>query len=179
MFEAPNERRYFVHKRIGGFIKRRVVPLVTGFIPGAPIVGAARALIGSARQRAPAPVLQTSFGQIALPQRTSRGAAGARASARSGAEFQAVSGAFDLPAMVPMSEMREHLTCPKGMVLGDDDLCYPKQVLRRNNRFRKWRSGPRPPVSASQAKALRSLDAARTAVAKLAKSADLKVTKKR
>ncbi len=182
MFEAPNECRHFVHKKIGGFLARKVVPLVASFIPG----GRTALDVGGA-------VLGFAGGPV-IPQRViRRGRAGSvtpvtlpptptittPAEVSLGVDFQAVQGAFGLPAMAPRAETRIHLDCPKGMVLGSDNLCYPKAVLRRNNQFRKWRSGPRPPVSAADAKALRRLDAARTAVAKLAKSADLKVTKKK
>ena len=56
----------------------------------------------------------------------------------------AVVGAFGMPAIAPVLEVREHRSCPSGMVLGEDELCYPKEILRRNSRFRKWRPGMRP-----------------------------------
>jgi len=56
-------------------------------------------------------------------------------------DFQAVQGAFGMPAIAPKSAMRQRFVCPPGMVLGDDNLCYPKAVLRRSSRFRKWRPG--------------------------------------
>lgn len=70
----------------------------------------------------------------------------------------AVQGSFDLPAIRPTVERRVHRTCPAGMVLGRDDLCYPKQVLSRRNRFRKWRQPPRPKISAADWKAIRKAE---------------------
>jgi len=67
---------------------------------------------------------------------------------------QAVAGAFGMPAMQPASEMRQRLSCPPGMVLGRDDLCYPKQVLRRDSKFRKWRPGVRPILTGGQRRAI-------------------------
>lgn len=58
--------------------------------------------------------------------------------------FQAVSGAFGMPAIAPTHELVGKFVCPPGMVLGEDNLCYPKAVLRRDSRFRKWRPGRRP-----------------------------------
>ena len=80
----------------------------------------------------------------------------------------AVAGAFGMPAMVPFAESRTHLSCPPGMVLGRDDLCYPKQVLRRDSKFRKWRPGMRPILTGGErhgiTKAKRSINKARAAV---------------
>ena len=81
---------------------------------------------------------------------------------------QAVAGAFGMPAMVPLAESRRMLSCPAGMVLGRDDLCYPKQVLRRDSKFRKWRPGMRPILTGGErhgiTKAKRSINKARAAV---------------
>jgi len=89
-----------------------------------------------------------------------------------------VEGSFGLPAVTPVQENHTRLNCPEGMVLGKDDLCYPRQILGRRNRFRKWRQPPRPPVSAADAKALRKVDKIRGKVRDLGKKADLKVTKR-
>lgn len=78
-----------------------------------------------------------------------------------GAPFEVTTGAFGMPASVPKVEMREHHSCPTGMVLGEDGLCYPKAVLRRNSRFRRWKPGARPVLTGGQR---RSISKARTAV---------------
>lgn len=81
---------------------------------------------------------------------------------------EVVSGAFGMPAAVPVVEMREHHSCPKAMVLGEDMLCYPKAVLRRNSKFRKWRPGMRPILTGGErrgiTKARSSVNRAREAV---------------
>ena len=71
-----------------------------------------------------------------------------------GAMGSAVAGAFGMPAIVPEASTRKHLTCPPGMVLGDDELCYPKAVLRRDSRFRKWRPGRRPVLTGGDLSAI-------------------------
>lgn len=66
----------------------------------------------------------------------------------------AVTGAFGMPAIRPVNIPQNHLTCPKGMVLGEDDLCYPRQVLRRDSRFRKWKPGTRPVLTGGEVRAI-------------------------
>lgn len=97
--------------------------------------------------------------------------------ARHGRGFEAVTGAFGMPAMVPEEEMRLTLICPKGMVLGDDELCYPKAVLPRRSKFRKWRAQARAPVSAGDARAIRKAAGAKDRVLALAKSVGLHASK--
>jgi len=97
--------------------------------------------------------------------------------ARDRGGFQAVEGAFGMPAMVPEEEMRRTLVCPRGMVLGDDELCYPKAVLPRRSKFRKWRGQARPPVTAGDARAIRKAAAAKERVLTLAKSVGLHASK--
>lgn len=97
--------------------------------------------------------------------------------ARQRGGFQAVEGAFGMPAMVPEEQMRVTLVCPRGMVLGDDNLCYPKAVLPRRSKFRKWRGEARPVVSAADAKAIRRAASARDRVLKLAKDVGLHASK--
>lgn len=75
-----------------------------------------------------------------------------------GAGGQAVEGAFGMPGITPTVEQRTHRSCPEGMVLGKDDLCYPKAVLSRRSRFRKWRQPPRPKVSHADWKAIRKAE---------------------
>jgi len=81
---------------------------------------------------------------------------------------EAVQGAFGMPAIIPGAEPIVRLACPSGMVLGRDDLCYPKQVLRRDSKFRKWRPGMRPILTGGErrgiTKAKASINKARKAV---------------
>jgi len=95
----------------------------------------------------------------------------------------AVVGAFNLPAMVPqvVGLIADHhgqanpiRRCLAGMVLGKDDLCYAGLP----NKWRKWPKAARPPVSASDAKAIRRAAASVNRVKRLAKSVGL-TTKKR
>jgi len=90
---------------------------------------------------------------------------------------EAVVGAFGMPAMVPDEEVRRMLVCPTGMVLGTDDLCYPKGVLSARNLHRKWRRPARAPVTAGDAKAIRTAARARERVLKLAKDVGLHASK--
>lgn len=92
---------------------------------------------------------------------------------------QAVVGAFGMPAMVPVEEVRRLLVCPRGMVLGTDDLCYPKGVLSSRNLHRKWRRPPRAPVTAADARAIRKAAATRDRVLQLAKDVGLHASKTR
>lgn len=91
---------------------------------------------------------------------------------------QAVQGSFGMPAITPTIERRVHRTCPTGMVLGRDNLCYPRAVLSRRSKFRKWKGEKRPPISAADVKALRKVDRIRKKVRDLGKKADLKVKKR-
>jgi len=91
--------------------------------------------------------------------------------------FQAVEGAFGMPAAVPDEEVRTVLVCPPGMVLGHDELCYMKALLPKRSQFRKWRGQARPPVSAADARAIRKAASAKDRVLKLAKSVGLHASK--
>lgn len=184
--DAPSEQRAFVHKKLGRLAKKAAAKLARGAIGSIPIVGGfaqqflpqggpALPAIPERLQFLPPRFQAPSMTPVQLPPTPLLTTPGERSV---GPEFQAVQGAFGLAAMAPFAETRVHLDCPKGMVLGRDNLCYPKQVLRRNSKFRKWRSGPKPPVSAADAKMIRRLGAARSAVIKLAEGVDL-VTKKK
>lgn len=87
----------------------------------------------------------------------------------------AVQGAFGMPAMTPAQTQRVHRSCPEGMVLGKDNLCYPRQVLPRNSRFRKWRSS-KPKISAGEWKTLKRAERTAEKAKKVAKTAGYKVT---
>jgi len=92
---------------------------------------------------------------------------------------QAVQGAFGMPATTPDFETRTTRRCPKRMVLGFDDLCYPKAILPRRSKFRKWRGEPRPTLSVGDEKAIRRANRAKDRVLKLAKEAGLHASKSR
>lgn len=89
---------------------------------------------------------------------------------------EATQGAFGMPALTPAQEQRTVLKCPSGMVLGKDDLCYPKAILSRRSKYRKWKGDPRPPVTAADAKAVRRAERVRNRVKDLGKDVGLKVT---
>lgn len=88
----------------------------------------------------------------------------------------AVQGAFGLPAIQPAQQQRTRLRCPTGMVLGRDNLCYPKQVLPRRSKWRKWRPAPRPKISAAEWKTLRRAKRVKEEAREVAKEAGYKVT---
>lgn len=92
--------------------------------------------------------------------------------------FQAVSGAFGMPAIAPRHEFVGRFNCPKGMVLGEDELCYPKQVLRRDSRFRKWKPGVRPLLTGGQRNNLRKARVSLMKVKEAGSSLGLTVKKK-
>lgn len=85
-----------------------------------------------------------------------------------GAGGTAVTGSFGLPGVTPVQEQRRHLKCPRGMVLGTDEVCYPKSVLPRRSGFRKWKGDRKPPVSVSDMQAIRQAARARDRVKRLA-----------
>lgn len=89
----------------------------------------------------------------------------------SAAGGQAVQGGFGLPALTPVQESRIRRRCPDGFVLGKDNLCYPRQILPRRSKFRKWRPAARPAVTAGDVKAIRRADRARRRLVELTKDA--------
>lgn len=80
----------------------------------------------------------------------------------------AVAGGFGLPAFAPGSEERLIRKCNRGMVLGIDNLCYPKAVLPPRSKFRKWRRAPAPPLTRRDVTAIRRSKAVRDRVKDLA-----------
>lgn len=86
----------------------------------------------------------------------------------------AVVGAFGMPAIVPEREPRVVHRCPPGMVLGKfDNLCYPKAVLPRRSKFRKWKGERRPIMSAADGSTIRKAAAIKGRVLQTAKDAGL------
>lgn len=92
---------------------------------------------------------------------------------------QATVGAFGLPALSPQGITRIVRKCGRGMVLGIDDLCYPKAVLTGRSKFRKWRRPVRPPISRRDVVAIKRAAGARDRVKELAKDVGLTVGAKR
>ena len=99
----------------------------------------------------------------------------------------AVIGGFGLPALVPSQvgsittrsgEVRPILRCNRGMVLGTDNLCYPKAILTPRSRFRKHRRPIAPPISRRDTKAIRIAAAAKERVKELAQDVGFKVSAK-
>jgi len=99
----------------------------------------------------------------------------------------AVMGAFGIPALQPTQvgqimtragEMRPILRCNRGMVLGTDNLCYPKAILTPRSRFRKHRRAIAPPISRRDVKAIRTAAAARDRVKELAQDVGFTVIPK-
>ncbi len=95
---------------------------------------------------------------------------------------EAVVGAFGMAALVPRivgaiedhhGELRPIRRCPRGSVLGKDDLCY----MKIPNSFRKWPKAPRAPVTANDAKCIRKAASATARVERLAKSVGLHTSK--
>lgn len=90
----------------------------------------------------------------------------------------AVQGAFGLPAIRPAQQQRVRLRCPSGMVLGKDNLCYPKQLLGPRSKYRKWRADPKPKVSAAEWKTLKRAERTRDKIKEVAKTAGYSVKKR-
>jgi len=88
-------------------------------------------------------------------------------------------GAFGLPALSPTGVSRIVRKCGRGMVLGIDNLCYPKAVLTGRSKFRKWRRPVRPPISRRDVVAIKRAAGARDRVKELAKEVGLTVGAKR
>lgn len=88
-------------------------------------------------------------------------------------------GAFGLPALSPVGEQRLVRKCGRGMVLGIDNLCYPKAVLTGRSKFRKWRRPVRPPISRRDVVAIGRAARAKDRVLELAKDVGLSVSKSR
>jgi len=91
----------------------------------------------------------------------------------------AVAGGFGLPAFTPVQEQVLTRRCPKRMVLGFDNLCYPKAVLPPRSQFRKWKRPPSPTLSRRDEAAITRAASAKDRVLTLAKKAGLHASKTR
>jgi hypothetical protein len=81
----------------------------------------------------------------------------------------AVMGAFGVPALAPAQLTTVRRRCPKGAVLGRDNLCYMKGTIPP--KYRKWRPQPKPVVSRADQRAIRRANATRKRLVKLTKDA--------
>lgn len=88
----------------------------------------------------------------------------------------AVVGSFGLPATQPAGRSRLIRSCGPRMVLGIDNLCYPKAVLPPRSKFRKWRRPPKPVISRRDTNAIRIAAGARDRVKELAQDVGFKVS---
>jgi len=91
----------------------------------------------------------------------------------------AVAGAFGMPAFSPLEEQVLTRRCPPRMVLGFDNLCYPKAVLPPRSQFRKWKRAPSPTLSRRDEAAITRAASAKDRVLGLAKKAGLFASKTR
>ena len=159
----------FIHKRIGAAIKGTIVSAVTG---GNPLVGGFGGFIGPTGPPKQSSAPTTALGQCAainraratkgLPPRTVADcmrrlegsgtfAPTVMASTFDPSDFghgtapedfgEAVMGRFGA-ALVPASVATTTLRCPRGAVLGIDNLCYNKRDLHKDQR--KWVPGRKP-----------------------------------
>lgn len=90
---------------------------------------------------------------------------------------QAVQGAFGMPALTPTIESRTVRKCPRRYVLGEDNLCYPKAVLPRRSKYRKWRQARKPLFTAGDLKAIRKAERLKKKGKEIAKDLGWKVRK--
>jgi len=107
----------------------------------------AGSVVAQAPSRTPCPVGQfrigntgacVGIGGISLPRPI---ASAAFPSAAGGPTGEAVMGRYGA-AEVPGSRIQDTAVCRRGMVLGDDDLCYNKRDI--SNRERMWPAGRKP-----------------------------------
>lgn len=66
--------------------------------------------------------------------------------------------------------------CPTGHRLARDGLCYPKALLAKRSKLRMWPAEPAPPITRSDARALRKHESVEKKLKRLGKQAGLKVT---
>ncbi len=88
-------------------------------------------------------------------------------------EFTAVSGGFGIAGFIPLAEERIVMSCPRGFVLGIDNICYSKAQLPKRSKFRKWKGEIAPPISRRDVRAINRAAGAKERVLELAKKAGL------
>jgi len=158
----------FVHQRVIGSLRGLatggIIGGVAGFVaPGGPgsttttaIAGATPRIPGSRLTGCPAGFERTATGQCArtgVRGFLERGFTGGETGFAPGDEFgAAVMGAFGAalePAQLPATRLR----CPRGTVLGRDNLCYNRRDLRKSER--KWPPGTKPILTGGQVSTLK------------------------
>ena len=87
---------------------------------------------------------------------------------------ETVTGAFGIPARKPRVRQLNIRQCGPGFVLGKDGNCYVKGTIPR--KFRAWRPGRKPPVTAGDAKAIARAARTKDRVKGLAKAVGLKTS---
>jgi len=180
-FQERNEARGFLHRR-SSFLRRVGAGLLGGGAVGA-VGGAIGAMDAAARGAMPAggrpcpsgfsgdgrgncvpnptprpmstAVTRVDPGVIARIQRFIPGGATGRSAAVT-YPTEAVMGRYG-PALVPGSMLVDRAVCTgpglRGLVLGNDGLCYNKRDI--SNSEREWPRGPRPLGTAEEMRALR------------------------
>ncbi len=76
----------------------------------------------------------------------------------------------------PTTVSRAVRLCPTGHRLARDGLCYPKALLAKRSKLRMWPAEPAPPITRSDARALRKHESVEKKLKRLGKQAGLKVT---
>ena len=85
-------------------------------------------------------------------------------------------GAFGQAAIRPSFEYATRLKCPRGQVLGKDNLCYAKSCISAKDR--KWRPSRKPPITVRDAEAIRRADRAKNRVKALAQKSGFSCRKR-
>jgi len=166
---------------VGGFLKG-AARIGSKLLPGDPIgtIETLAGLVGGGRGSCPEGFERNAKGECAgtgfvdrMQQFIPGGETGTIADVRG----DAVVGAFGLPAIVPrqVGQVTRNdgvvspiLRCPRRMVLGTDNLCYPKAILGKRSKFRKHRRPVSPPVTSADRKAITKAASARERVKELA-----------
>ncbi len=192
-FRPPNDSRGFVHKRIGRGLKKFVT---SGFNPlagiGGFVSGGGECPSGMVRVVGPGPnetrcVVQTRSTTIALapsgpcrfPLRPDPVTGRCRVfiGDRPGRDTSPLQLGPGVPvgdatmgrygaALVPGSRVIDRAVCLRGMVLGDDNLCYNRSQI--SNKERMWPRGRRPLLSGGD---MRAISIASRAASRLTRTA--------
>lgn len=88
----------------------------------------------------------------------------------------AVMGAFGKPALQPAQASGVSLRCPRGMVLGKDNLCYGKNQINAGDR--KWRPSKRAKISAAEWRTLSKANSVKNKAKEVASAAGFSCRKK-
>jgi hypothetical protein len=149
-----------------------VIPQVTPFAPSVPTQ--LQAGCPSGTRMNPTTGICEKVGFVGTVERLIPGGATGTAAATVDAFGEAVIGAFGRPALVPAMASTMTHRCPRGTILGRDNLCYEK--LPRE--FRKWKPAPKPPMSAKDWKTLQTAERVRAKSKDIASKAGFTCRKK-